>query len=355
MKKISLKFIPLIAASLMAFTSCSPTEPSLPLANDESIEIRTSDWTLNNCESGSSNGYANGNTYVIDISDLGTYDYSVQLKAVIGQKIEVGETYKVEFKITSSVDRDAKWCFITGESANYCWAAGADIALKANEELVYAEKVKINERNDNGKVVITSDEAFQFSFGKLGNSAAGKIMIKDVKITKVPADPVNPPDPTGNDEDIILSTYDYTSVTPDADGIYTMEASNWSVQLKLVHAETDVSEAKLKFAYKVSNDWKFTNGDNAKFVAQFISEDGNEDNNYKPYAMSQIDVPAYNEDGSWTEVELDLTKVYGNNWDVDEKDNKKADGADMTKISAARINPLSGEGTVYFKDIRYVK
>lgn len=354
MKKNSLKFIPLAAASLIAFISCGPSEPTLPLGENESIEIKSDDWVLNNCENGVSTGYADNGAYVINISDLGEYDYSVQLKAVIGERIEVNETYKVEFKITSSVDREAKWCFITGESENYCWAAGADITLKANEEYIYEEDVKINEANDNGKVKITYDEAFQFSFGKLGNSAAGKITIRDVKITKVSASPENQPAPA-DDEDIIISSFHYTSEIPDAEGIYTMEATSWSKQLKLVHEETDLSAAKVKFAYKVSEDWKFSDNNNAKFVAQFISEDGNVENDYKPYAMSQIDVPAYDAAGTWKEVELDLSQVYGNSWDVDEKDGKKASGADMTKVVALRINPLSGEGTVFLKNIRYVK
>lgn len=114
-----------------------------------------------------------------EITNAGAEDWNVQLKQE-GLKMEKDATYKVNFKIGASIDRDVRLAIM---GAGDAWFGGADIHLTKDKLKSYSQIVTLNDNYVSGTV------AFQISMGQLGDAklAAHAIEISDISVTKVEA------------------------------------------------------------------------------------------------------------------------------------------------------------------------
>ena len=98
--------------------------------------------------------------------------------------LEEGASYKVKFKIKSSVDRKIKYCFLDPENA-YKWYGGAVVELKKDEEQAVETTISVTEA-DSGTIT------FQIAMGKADDAqatdpGAHTIEISEVSVVKQPA------------------------------------------------------------------------------------------------------------------------------------------------------------------------
>ncbi len=115
-----------------------------------------------------------------EITDAGSADWNIQLKQE-GLAMEKGATYKVNFKIGSSIDRDLRLAFMGEGDA---WCGGSDISLTKDKLKSFSQIVTLNENYVSGTI------AFQISLGMpegVTEMAAHAVEISDVSVTKVEA------------------------------------------------------------------------------------------------------------------------------------------------------------------------
>lgn len=114
-----------------------------------------------------------------EITKAGEADWNVQLKQE-GLTMEKDATYKVNFKIGASIDRDVRLAFM---GAGDAWCGGADISLTKDKLKSVSQIVTLNENYTSGTI------AFQISMGQLGDTAleAHAVEISEVSVTKVEA------------------------------------------------------------------------------------------------------------------------------------------------------------------------
>ncbi len=115
-----------------------------------------------------------------EITDAGSADWNIQLKQA-GLAMEKGATYKVNFKIGSSIDRDLRLAFMGEGDA---WCGGSDISLTKDKLKSFSQIVTLNEKYVSGTI------AFQISLGMpegVTEMAAHAVEISDVSVTKVEA------------------------------------------------------------------------------------------------------------------------------------------------------------------------
>ena len=115
-----------------------------------------------------------------EITDAGSADWNIQLKQE-GLAMEKGASYKVNFKIGASIDRDLRLAFMGEGDA---WCGGSDISLTKDKLKSFSQIVTLNEKYVSGTI------AFQISLGMpegVTEMAAHAVEISDVSVTKVEA------------------------------------------------------------------------------------------------------------------------------------------------------------------------
>ena len=112
------------------------------------------------------------NTVKVTIRSVGTQDWNVQLKQ-LGLGLNKGHKYKLQMKVTSSVDRTVKVALLN--NASYTWYGGADIAAKKDETYNLDTTFDVSEETSN-------NIGFYISMGKIEgeDTTAGTIVIKDI-------------------------------------------------------------------------------------------------------------------------------------------------------------------------------
>ncbi len=168
---------------------------SNPSANNifnPGFEQGSDGWNICLCESGAATTEVKDKSLIYHISDVGTQDYSVQLKQY-GIELKKGETYQVAFKLKSSVDRTVRFAML-GEDYNYAWYGGSDFELKAGEEKKCECTISMSHDTD-------KNAAFVLSMGLINGASAGDIAISNVSLIKQgagdePAEPDEPSNPS---------------------------------------------------------------------------------------------------------------------------------------------------------------
>ncbi|MGN0367900.1 MAG: carbohydrate binding domain-containing protein, partial [Wujia sp.] len=92
------------------------------------------------------------NKAVYAISNVGDYDWNVQLKQS-GLTLEKGCSYKLTFKVTSSEARTIKAAFLT---TGYDWYGGADIALDKDTEKLVEIPFTVDKDTNNAMTMVIS-------------------------------------------------------------------------------------------------------------------------------------------------------------------------------------------------------
>ena len=139
-----------------------------------------------------------------EIINAGSLDWNVQLKQE-GLAMEKQTSYKVNFKIASSIDRDVKVAFMGAEDT---WHGGADITLTANKLKSVSRIITLNEKE------VTGTLAFQISMGQIGETAlaAHAVEISDISITKAESGAAADKE---TEEDITITTPEEGGEAPD--------------------------------------------------------------------------------------------------------------------------------------------
>lgn len=114
-----------------------------------------------------------GNKITYSISDVGTDDWNIQLKQG-DLKLEKGETYRLTFKASSTVERTIKTAFM---SLAYDWYGGEEFVI-TDKETEYSYEFTMNGDTN-------PQSTFQFSLGKVGDAAASTITISDISFVKI--------------------------------------------------------------------------------------------------------------------------------------------------------------------------
>lgn len=128
------------------------------------------------------------NTLIYDITNVGNFDYSIQLKQE-GLDFEEGTTYRASFNVSSSVARDIKFALM---GAGDVWYAGKDVIPVTTEVSTVSFEFKPLDGKESYE-----DLAFQLSLGKVGESApASTLTFANMKLVKLEtqqpeAQPVN--------------------------------------------------------------------------------------------------------------------------------------------------------------------
>lgn len=115
-----------------------------------------------------------------EITKAGEADWNVQLKQE-GLKMEKGATYKVNFKIGASVDRNVKLAFM---GAGDVWYGGVDdIIVTANKLKSVSHIITLEDKDIDGAIT------FQISMGQIGDTIleAHAIELSEISVTKVEA------------------------------------------------------------------------------------------------------------------------------------------------------------------------
>ncbi|MBD5476657.1 MAG: family 16 glycosylhydrolase [Lachnospiraceae bacterium] len=112
-----------------------------------------------------------------EITNAGTANWNVQLKQT-GLTMEKGASYKVNFKIASTIDRTVEFAF---QDADDGWYGGTSIDLTANKQKSVSRVITLQDKEVNGLL------RFQLSMGQIGDTTleAHAIEISDVSVTKV--------------------------------------------------------------------------------------------------------------------------------------------------------------------------
>ena len=114
-----------------------------------------------------------------EITNAGTANWNVQLKQE-GLTMEKGASYKVNFKIASTVDRTVEFAF---QDAGDGWYGGTAVDLTANKQKSVSRVITLKNEEVNGLL------RFQLSMGQIGEKTleAHAIEISDISVTKVTA------------------------------------------------------------------------------------------------------------------------------------------------------------------------
>lgn len=110
--------------------------------------IKESAWTdATITEGGAADvSYADG-AYTVDITDVGTKDYSIQLKNT-GITLEEGKTYVLKYKVNSTAARTIN-ASLMSDDGKYSWYGGGKVTLAADEDKWVEQEITMKV-TDNG-------------------------------------------------------------------------------------------------------------------------------------------------------------------------------------------------------------
>lgn len=134
-----------------------------------------SQWGPGN--TGSATVTTENNTLVYDVTNVGAYDYSVQLKQE-GLDFEEGATYRASFDVSSTVARIIKFALM---DAGNNWYAGKDVIEVSPEMSTVSFEFKPLDGKDSYEDLI-----FQLSLGKVDeNTSASTLTFANMKLVKL--------------------------------------------------------------------------------------------------------------------------------------------------------------------------
>lgn len=220
-----------------------------------------------------------------EITKVGTDDWHVQLKQT-GLAMKKDASYKVNFKIASSIGRTVKVAFMNDSNE---WYSGEEIQLNANKLKSFSQVFKMENDIEDTDVTLN----FQISMGKLGTDEleAHAIEISDISVievaegtqvdtvpdtdyqVKAPGTGEEDPDPT--DDENLIKNGDFSKGEENWEGsqIYTDDGAagtktftdgkatfdltnvgtaNWHVQLKQSGLTLE-KDAKYALSFKIKS------------------------------------------------------------------------------------------------------
>ncbi len=117
------------------------------------------------------------NTLVYDVTNVGAYEYSVQLKQE-GLDFEAGATYRASFDVSSTVARNIKFALM---DAGNNWYAGKDVIEVSSEMSTVSFEFKPADGKDSYEDLI-----FQLSLGKVNeNTPVSTLTFANMKLVKL--------------------------------------------------------------------------------------------------------------------------------------------------------------------------
>lgn len=174
-------------------------------------------WDANNANyTAVAEAKAENNQLIYTITNVGNYDYSVQLKQE-GLDFEEGATYRASFDVSSTVARDIKFALMGSD-----WYAGVD-SIPVTTEL---KTVTFDFTPLSGKSTY-DDLAFQLSLGKVGEDSPTSTLtfanMKLVKLEKTETPETTPVEVTLSDVTLVKTKDNAGNVVSNATNLVTSE------------------------------------------------------------------------------------------------------------------------------------
>jgi len=136
----------------------------------------TENWETVASAPGAANYATKDGAINVEITNVGTEDYHIQMKQKIAGLIN-GHTYKLKMKIDSTTSRTVKSALLT---SSYDWYGGADIAVTAGETKEVDTDIYVSKDTSN-------DITFYISLGKIAgeDTEAGTVSISEISLEDV--------------------------------------------------------------------------------------------------------------------------------------------------------------------------
>ena len=181
------------------------------LENTQNINSQYTKWNVDSIFSGSGNGTPSfaGDTATINITNVGSADWNVQLKQT-GLPMVVGKYYKITYTIESSEARKVDTNLMAVQNIDgadrYGWIIGKKMYLAKDKPATVTLYVKEGLKptyEAEGKTVTTkkANIGLFFSLGQFGETAASTVKISKVSIKLIDANEVGENSSTGDIEE----------------------------------------------------------------------------------------------------------------------------------------------------------